>query len=80
MVAGRFGSIIFFPYMPAAVSFIWKVYVWVTNDTKISKKMRICFWQNSAFFSQISEKHPNTHGPTASAKTTAKIIVFYSKW
>ena len=40
-------------------------------------------WQNSVFFSQIDEKHSNTHGPTTSAKTTAfhpaKIIKFYSK-
>ena len=44
--------------------------------------MRI-FFDKTVFFSQIGEKHPNTHGPTTSAKTTAfdpaKIIVFYSK-
>ena len=35
-------------------------------------------------FSQIDEKHPNTHGPTTSAKTKvfhpAKIIKCYRKW
>ena len=45
--------------------------------------MRNFFDKTLFFFSQIGEKNPNTHGPTASAKTTAfdpaKIIVFYSK-
>ena len=54
--------------MPAAAPFkIWKVYDWVTNGTKISKKM-IIFYDKTYFFSQIVEKHPKTYGPTASAK------------
>ena len=52
------------------------------TGTKISLKWEF-FLQNS-FFSQTGEKHPNTHGPTASRKATAfnsvKMIVFYSKW
>ena len=64
-VVGTFGSTIFLFICPPLP--LLKFCGWVTNGTKISKKM-IIFFDKTHFFSQIVEKHPKTYGPTASAK------------